>query len=265
MLYFRFNTESKHRIDEIESYFFNKLTTELGLKISGIGTALYDVLGVPIDSFGVDDEIIGNCDGVLKYIFEEYSKLPIEKLDNKSLRDLGIKIDFCKRINNNDIEKLINNYMRQEKLSYITEEVLWKKMNDKQKAEKFSLYFSEISSEGNELIIVDPYLFKDDSDEYCNLLASIINSAKARSVIVVTEKKNYKKLSYNKINDKIGHTMEIKYNSEFHDRFWIADRKKGFYTGTSLNGIGKKISLINFLSSDDVTEIVSELHHKDVI
>ena len=53
--------------------------------------------------------------------------------------------------------------------------------------------------------------------------------------------------------------IKIKYSYDFHDRFWIADRKKGFYTGTSINGIGKRISLINLLSEEDVEIIIDEL------
>lgn len=60
-------------------------------------------------------------------------------------------------------------------------------------------------------------------------------------------------------------TVTIKYNNDFHDRFWISDRKKGFYTGTSFNGVGKRIALINLLSPDDVTEIITELTKQTII
>ena len=81
---------------EIETYFFEKLRTELGLNEIGIGHAMYDVLDIPSDSFSVNDEAVGNCDGVLKYVFSEYTKLPIKELNDKSLQDLGIAIEFCK-------------------------------------------------------------------------------------------------------------------------------------------------------------------------
>jgi len=292
MLYFRFNTnnfiapkqvriitpykngqplaetyteEYSLSLGEIEAYFFEKLRIELGLSEIGIGSALYDVLGIPSDSFSINDETVGNCDGVLKYIFSEYTKLPIKELDDKSLQDLGITIEFCKRITNNKSELLINHYMQQNRLSYITEDVLWKNMTAEEKARKFSAYFEKISSTGKELIIVDPYLFKDESDDYCNLVTSVINNSKAQSVIVVTEHKNYRQLSYDKISNNLNTTVTIKYNSDFHDRFWIADRKKGFYMGTSFNGVGKRISLINLLSQDDVTEIITELVQQTII
>ena len=161
--------------------------------------------------------------------------------------------------NNNESERLLNQYMQQNGLSYITEEVLQKGLNNAEKANTFSEFFSEIFSVGKELIIIDPYLFKDDSDEYCDLLADLLNKAAAHSIIVITNQKNYKQSSYNKTSGKVNNTIEIKYSNDFHDRFWISDRKKGFSTGTSLNGIGNKISSINLLPENDVTEIIKLL------
>lgn len=57
----------------------------------------------------------------------------------------------------------------------------------------------------------------------------------------------------------------MKCSMDFHDRFWIANRKKGFYTATSFNGIGKRISLINLLTDDDVEEIVKEICNQSLI
>lgn len=43
----------------------------------------------------------------------------------------------------------------------------------------------------------------------------------------------------------------------FHDRFWIdADREKGLVVGTSLNGIGKKLAMIDYPSRGDIREIM---------
>ena len=53
-------------------------------------------------------------------------------------------------------------------------------------------------------------------------------------------------------------TIEIRdvATDQFHDRFWIdPENGSGIVMGTSLNGIGKKIALIDHLSSSDVAEI----------
>ena len=45
---------------------------------------------------------------------------------------------------------------------------------------------------------------------------------------------------------------------EFHDRFWIdPDAHKGFVMGTSLNGVTKKIALIDHLGREDVMQIAA--------
>lgn len=292
MLYFRFNTDnfispqitysvtpykdgkpaSESHLEtkslclgDIERCFFSKLSEELDL--DGIGTkmTLYDILGVPQDAFSLNDELVGNCDGALKFVLSEYTKLPIKKLGDRSLQDFGINIEFCKRMANEESDILLNRYLEQTGSSYVAEEVLWKNLTNEEKVRKFSTYLERISSEGKELIIVDPYLFKDESNEYCNMVASVINIARAQSVVAVTDRRNYRESSYNKIEENVNNTIEVRYTDDFHDRFWISNRKKGFYTGTSFNGIGKRISLINLLSEDDVTEIIEELHNQNLV
>ncbi len=252
-------------LGDIEGYFFDKLRNELQLSEVGIGSALYDVIGIPVDAFSIDDEVIGNFDGVLKFALSEYAKLPIKELDNKSLNDIGIEIEFCKRSLNSEIEAKLQKYMQENNLEYITEEVLWKNMTNDEKTKKFSKYLLEIGSEGNELIIVDPYLFYGEQDDYCDMLASILDLSKSTTIIVVTDKNNCNQASVNKVSNKINKVLNIKYSNCFHDRFWIANRKEGFYTGTSFNGIGKRISLINRLPKDDLKEIIDELSTQSLI
>lgn len=260
-----YNTTCMLSLGEIQSLFFKKLRTELGLDEILLGNSLYDVLEIPVDALSIDDESINNCDKALKFVLSEYAKFPITELGDKSLHDMGIDIEFCKRIANNKSEQIINRYMQQNGLSFFTEEVLWKNKTVQEKATTFSKYLHEISADGNELIIVDPYLFSDDSDEYCDMLALIINEANAKSIVVITDPKNINGLSYNKVAGKISITLTINNSKDYHDRFWISNRKKGFYTGTSLNGIGKKISLINLLTDSDVEEIVNELQVNHLI
>ncbi|ELC8460401.1 hypothetical protein QYB77_002584 [Clostridium perfringens] len=273
MLYFRFNKDNfdasqkevcKFDFIEIESFFFNKLNKEVCLSKIGVNS-LCDVIGIPSDAFSIDNESIGNLDGALKFVLSEYVKLPIEELDNKSLSDLGIYIEFCKSESNESINLKLKRYMKENNFEYLEEEVMWKNMTDGEKISKFSMKLNEIETKGNELIIVDPYIFSNNQDRYCNMLDSILNSSKSKKIIIVTDKKNFKEKSFDKISDKIRKIIDLKYSDDFHDRFWIANRKKGFYTGTSFNGIGKKISLINNLSYDDVKEIIDELKKKNVI
>ena len=63
-----------------------------------------------------------------------------------------------------------------------------------------------------------------------------------------------------KINTSI--KVSQKYTDDFHDRFWIIDDKKGLFIGTSLNGIGKRYSLIDYLQDSDVANIT--LRYKQI-
>ena len=48
-------------------------------------------------------------------------------------------------------------------------------------------------------------------------------------------------------------------SSTFHDRFWIADGDRGLFVGTSLNGLGKRYALADYLSTGDAKDIHAEL------
>ncbi|MBZ5763059.1 hypothetical protein LAV84_26320 [Rhizobium sp. VS19-DR104.2] len=51
-------------------------------------------------------------------------------------------------------------------------------------------------------------------------------------------------------------------SDEFHDRYWLdIDSAKGIVVGTSLNGIGKKISMIDYATSADSMEILRLAAH----
>ena len=56
---------------------------------------------------------------------------------------------------------------------------------------------------------------------------------------------------------KAGLAVTVRYTNTFHDRFWIADQTKGVFCGTSLNGIGIRYSLADYLKEEDVQEIVA--------
>lgn len=125
-------------LGKVEGFFFDKLREELHLSEVGTNHALGDVIGIPIDAFSIDDEKIGNLDGVIKYALSEYTKLPIKKLDNMSLNDLGIRIEFCKRFSNEEVDSKLEAFIQTNNVAYVTEDVLWKNMTADEQAKKFS-------------------------------------------------------------------------------------------------------------------------------
>lgn len=51
----------------------------------------------------------------------------------------------------------------------------------------------------------------------------------------------------------------------FHDRFWIADRERGLFVGASLNGIGLRYALADYMNSRDVGDIVKTLKQERLV
>lgn len=275
MLYFTFNNISQKNsllvqenieVSDVLDAFNNKLKMELGIGFNIIN-GINDLIGIPEVSFVINNDNAKIPDKLLQFVLLEYSKHSIEKIHNKSLQDLGMSIEIYLK-KEEKIKQVLKNIENNN--SILQEEVLLKNITNEEKLNCFSSFFSKIEAEEKELIITDPYLFKESKnkkeyDEYCNILAKIIIKAKAKSIRVITNYRNYNNDIHKKIENKLTQDIKIIWNDDFHDRFWIADRKKGFYTGTSINGLGKRITLINLLSKDEVKIIIDELNKKECL
>lgn len=275
MLYFTFNNISQKNsllvqenieVSDVLDAFNNKLKMELGIGFNIIN-GINDLIGIPEVSFVINNDNAKIPDKLLQFVLLEYSKHSIEKIHNKSLQDLGVSIEIYLK-KEEKIKQVLKNIENNN--SILQEEVLLKNITNEEKLNCFSSFFSKIEAEEKELIITDPYLFKEsknkkEDDEYCNILAKIIMKAKAKSIRVITNYRNYNNDIHKKIENKLTQDIKIIWNDDFHDRFWIADRKKGFYTGTSINGLGKRITLINLLSKDEVKIIIDELNKKECL
>jgi hypothetical protein len=121
----------------------------------------------------------------------------------------------------------------------------------------------------SEIIIIDPFFFSVTSAEligYLKTLKDILGT----SIPEISRIRFITKPNYDK-NVKIAITeMLVMLNpnlqvitsttKEFHDRIWIIDRNKAMFIGTSLNGIGKKYALTDYVNSQDVITIIDELN-----
>jgi hypothetical protein len=113
------------------------------------------------------------------------------------------------------------------------------------------------------LIIIDPYLYgkpnKSNKINVAELFSELISktSKNLKELFIITNGKcESERDSIISCLDKKIIINEIP-NEGFHDRFWIdPDANKGVVMGTSLNGIGNKIALIDYLRKEDVAEIV---------
>lgn len=131
--------------------------------------------------------------------------------------------------------------------------------------ENIVIKFFSLLNGAQRVLIIDPYLYANNRLD-CTFVKRIFQSfsSNLREVFITT---NGKKMS---AKDKIMSTIEslnknIKiYNlvtDIIHDRFWInLDNNSGIIVGTSLNGIGKSLLLIDKIySEDDVKNIIKEI------
>ena len=92
-----------------------------------------------------------------------------------------------------------------------------------------------------ELIIIDSYADKTVLD-----IISRLNV----NVIIITKKNNLlKKIDIDKYNSQYNN-LKVIFNDDFHDRYFIIDKKILYHCGTSLNRIGCRTFSINLISDN---------------
>ena len=125
-------------------------------------------------------------------------------------------------------------------------------------------------SPSNEIIIVDRYIFPsfrstEDRKDYLTLFTDIfsptISNIKHMNFITCpkynTDLFSDFKESLIRLNPEL--SVVCKTTKEFHDRFWIIDRTKGLFIGTSLNGIGKRYALVDIIRDNDTKDLMNVL------
>ncbi|KAB3527111.1 hypothetical protein [Alkaliphilus serpentinus] len=155
----------------------------------------------------------------------------------------------------------IYRYFETQGLEILNEDVMWRNMTDNEKAIKFNDYLQSIDAHHGELIIIDPYIFPKRYDSnYIDFLSTLLNSCQLLSVKFVTTSANFNQDVHDSIVSRLNcPSVKVHFTDEYHDRLWIANERSGFFLGTSLNGIGKKTSIIQSLEPEDVVDIVNEL------
>jgi len=122
------------------------------------------------------------------------------------------------------------------------------------------------------LTVIDRFLLPAKfSPDYPSTLQSLLSVATtgARRLVLITESSydagllNSVSLALHASNP--GLVVNHYSDSDFHDRFWIADETRGMVVGTSLNGVGKRFALLDGLSQDDTADIVRALRGKGIL
>lgn len=144
------------------------------------------------------------------------------------------------------------------------------KPNDKEHlAEKLALKMSLLQND-EKILIIDPYFFDGGKNTVDLVLSVFQKSAISPKELQIISRKNEGK-SANEISeniklfeDKLKIILpQIKLNlhkdDRFHDRFWIGlDTSCGVLMGTSLNGLAKRLCIVEQICTDDVLEIIDE-------
>ncbi|WP_340401073.1 hypothetical protein [Paenibacillus sp. FSL H8-0079] len=148
---------------------------------------------------------------------------------------------------------------------------------DKSKKEARNEGLKEIrdfTREAESLIIIDPYMYGGEaskSREYVDEFARV-SRIKARHMkrIHIIYSSNHGKTK--KIMDDIkdlareNDCILTDYDTDkIHDRVWIADRKRAIVVGTSLGGIGNRLSFILELPKYDLSALIEYLNDKNLI
>lgn len=153
----------------------------------------------------------------------------------------------------------------------LNEEIVARGSSQNQIIQTLHKYLDSISID-NELIIIDPYFFPSPNNDYIQFINNILNKylSNISKLVIISlpnfnvNTKNSFLSDFNAIKPDLN--IEHKTTDIFHDRFWISgNREKGIITGTSLNGLGRKYSLIDRLNINDVKEIVSVLKQNNLI
>ncbi len=111
------------------------------------------------------------------------------------------------------------------------------------------------------LLIIDAF-FYDDKADCLLLLEKIVKSmsSKLEKITLITHGKrvSMRPAMHNVFRMVVpGIQINDVVTDNFHDRYWIDfDSTNGVMVGTSLNGIGKKIAMIDYANSVDSREIV---------
>lgn len=115
------------------------------------------------------------------------------------------------------------------------------------------------------LTIVDPYLFPSTPDanlenDLMLLLSPFLSSCSQLTIVTgIRHNATMKQSILAKIQSASSITVTFKHTDDFHDRFWIADDKCGIFIGTSLNGIGKRYAMVDYLQDEDAADIAAKV------
>jgi hypothetical protein len=169
------------------------------------------------------------------------------------------------------IDEVVNNgFESLLKYSFVMDDITTPSMHVDEIDSIFNRFVEKLKP-AKELIIIDPYFYPKEkevekiADKFIKLISPIFSSL---HLLTLVTNGNNKSVACKYEAHLLAKKPDLKIKNliihEFHDRFWInPDNKTGLIVGTSINGIGNKISLVDSLSCADVEIILNELKRVD--
>ena len=119
-------------------------------------------------------------------------------------------------------------------------------------------FLSKLIMSANEEIILE--------DAYSDHQTLMVLSHKKENVhikLITSDKHKINKRLFEEYNEKYKN-LELFINNKFHDRFLIIDRTIYYDLGTSVNYVGRKISIIKKINDDDTKKFIDDKIYKTI-
>jgi hypothetical protein len=121
-----------------------------------------------------------------------------------------------------------------------------------------------------ELVVVDPYFFSTKASRdpaYPQLVESVLSPllGTLSKLVIVTNPRDLNAGLQSTIQSRLTTAnprlaVTVNHSDDFHDRFYLdPNARRGFMTGTSLNGLGGRYALVDHLQANDAHQLVDEL------
>ena len=163
-------------------------------------------------------------------------------MEQKYINNLVLENHNLIKENSNDIKLLQESFQKLEEK---------RKVNDiyfnGQIFDAYSKMYQIFKSATEKLIIIDAY-----AD---NTILDIIRRLNVK-VIIITKKDNLlTKQDVEKYNKQY-HNLNVIFNNDFHDRYFILDDKEVYHCGASINRIGYKTFSITLIGDNEMSELL---------
>ena len=247
------NQAVKRHINRFPKRFMFQITKdEFNLLWSQIGTANSNVNMIRTLPYVFTEQGVAMLATILKTPVAEQVSIAIMDAFVEMKKYISSNLIEQRYINNQVLKNTENIKLLQESFSKFEEK---RKVNEiyfeGQIYDAYSKIFDIFKSCKKELIIIDAYADKTILD--------IIRSVDIKVKLIVSSKSKLSKTDIFKYNKQYNN-LEVIYNNNFHDRYFILDNKIVYHCGTSLNYIGKKTFSINKIEDDFViTSLIDKI------